>query len=206
MGVEKECFLQTFVGTPKSKNGEKILRQELWWKVVEMRNENPMEKTYKYVLLKFKSKADREKFKKVYCVGQRMLGVKTFAVKFSPWKDVPKMFMNLEGIYMAEKAEIESDGNGEENEEKTDLSSLNSVKSVEHKVDLSSLNAIKPVEHKVDMIKFEDIVITREKAYVCSYPIKISLPKPLSDEGMRRLASYVEGLFLMEERRGSNNR
>ena len=150
-----------------------------------------MEKTYKYALLKFKSKADREKFKKVYCVGQRMLGPRTFTVRYSPWKDVPKIFMNLEGIYVAEKAEVESDGKGEENKVKTDLSSLNSVKSV---------------EPKVDMIKLEDIVITREKAYVCSYPIKISLPKPLSDEGMRRLASYVEGLYLMEERRGSNNR
>ena len=195
MGVEKECFLQTFVGTPKSKNGEKILRQELWWKVVEMRNENPMEKTYKYVLLKFKSKADREKFKKVYCVGQRMLGVKTFAVKFSPWKDVPKIFMNLEGIYMAEKAEAGRDGEDEINEEKMNLSSLGAVKPVEHKVDLSSLNVVKPVEPKVDMIKLENIIITREKTYVCLYPIKISLPKPLSDEGMRRLASYVEVLY-----------
>lgn len=101
-----ECYLQTSVGYPGLKNGEQILKDCLWWEIVEIerRGLGPLNNCA-HVLLKFKSKADRELFKYVFCQGSRQQSVKTIRVRKSLWPDVPYCRMNLRLIYVAEKVD-----------------------------------------------------------------------------------------------------
>jgi len=104
MAKSKECYLQTSVGIPGLGNGERILKDCLWWEIVEIERLpfGPF-RNHANVLLKFKSKADRELFKRVYCFNNRQLSVRTLRVKKSKWKDVPYCQMNLNKIMISEK-------------------------------------------------------------------------------------------------------
>ena len=100
------CYLQTRVGYKGLENGEKILKDNLWWEIIEMERMpfGPYRNCIN-VLLKFKSKADRELFKKIYCRGRRQYSTKTIRVRISKWTDVPYCRMNLDDIFVPEKVE-----------------------------------------------------------------------------------------------------
>lgn len=104
MAKAKECYLQTSVGYDGLENGERILKDCLWWEIIEIERLpfGPF-RNHACVLLKFKSKADRELFKHAYCFGRRQQSVKTLRVKKSKWKDVPYCRMNLNKIMVSEK-------------------------------------------------------------------------------------------------------
>ena len=101
-----ECYLQTSVGGFGCRNGETVLKDCLWWEIVEIeRLPYGGYRNNANVLLKFKSKSDRKLFKYVYCEGNKQQSTMTLRVKISKWKDVPYCKMNLSKIYVTEKVE-----------------------------------------------------------------------------------------------------
>lgn len=101
-GHGKVCYIQTVVGNRNNRHGEKLLKDELWWKIVETQDYEEKGFNMKRVLLRFESEKDMIKFKRTYCKGYRQLPLGSFGVRFSPWKDVPKIFMNTNEIYISQ--------------------------------------------------------------------------------------------------------
>lgn len=106
MGKPIECYLQTNVGYKGTENGERLLKDCLWWEIVdiEVMPCGPI-RNHKNILLKFKSKADRKLFQYVYCEGNKQWGTNTLRVRMSKWKNVPYCRLNLKNIVVSEKVE-----------------------------------------------------------------------------------------------------
>lgn len=92
MGKKKECRLQVLVETEKSRRTSIVVMTQKYWAVEEMTRPAAGFEHF-YMLIKFKSLADRKRFVKEYADG-RMMGHNYLLVRYaSPWRDIPVCHM-----------------------------------------------------------------------------------------------------------------
>lgn len=92
MGKKVECRLQVLVETEKSRRTSIVVMTQKYWTVEEMTRPTPGFEHF-YMLIKFKSLADRKRFVKEYADG-KMMGHNYLLVRYaSPWKDIPVCHM-----------------------------------------------------------------------------------------------------------------
>ena len=90
----KECRLQVLVESEKSRGTSIVVMTQKYWAVEEMTRPEPGFRHF-YMLIKFKSLADRKRFVKEYGDG-KMMGHNYLLVRYaSPWgeRDIPVCHM-----------------------------------------------------------------------------------------------------------------